>query len=395
MQLEESMELTKKVRNYIPNDISFDILSKLPMKSLKRFTCVCKFWANLFENHQLMKMYRKHLYLSNYDDHHYSRLLLKQTPASYEFDGNDNIFLFSGETFGNSIKLDWPPPFKENCRDIFIVGSTVNGILCLCQGDGRGDTSWINQKVVLWCPYTEEFNVIPDGSFDRTILKAFPPDSVFDDLPIIPTIVNIHGFGYDPVTDDYKLIRYFCFFDDIKNSNPNEETLWQIYSLKSNCWRDLQVKMPNHFWNNWFQEVGYSMYFHGMCHWWGYEDYFGEEILVSFNLSDEVIIETPFHSNCGRFVKHLVVLHDSIAAIEYGNSFYFFISILGEIGVEESWTRLYRIGPLPDMEPIGVGNNGDIFFSGWLEKIEKFNLNTELIEDTGINGKFRCCQMIV
>lgn len=40
----------KKVRNHIPNDLAFSILSKLPLKSFKRFECVCKPWALLFEN---------------------------------------------------------------------------------------------------------------------------------------------------------------------------------------------------------------------------------------------------------------------------------------------------------------------------------------------------------
>lgn len=62
------------------------------------------------------------------------------------------------------------------------------------------------QKIVLWNPYTGDFKVLPSGSFEHTVLKAFPPGLVFEDLPLIPTFVNIHGFGYDHVTDDYKLI---------------------------------------------------------------------------------------------------------------------------------------------------------------------------------------------
>jgi len=224
MQL--SMALTKKkVSNYIPHDISFDILSKLPMKSLKRFTCVCKFWANLFEKPQFMSMFRNSLLLPKYDDYHNSCLLLKQTPAE-DHDDDNNIFLLSGETFENSVKLDWPPPFEENREDLSIVGSVVNGILCLCQGNGRGNTTWINvQKIVLWNPYTEEFKVIPSGSFERTILKAFPPG-----------FVNIHGFGYDLVTDDYKLIRvrkngdifYLNGIEEVERFNLNTDMIEKV-----------------------------------------------------------------------------------------------------------------------------------------------------------------------
>ncbi|RHN70242.1 putative F-box domain, galactose oxidase/kelch, beta-propeller, F-box associated interaction [Medicago truncatula] len=391
-QLKESMALTKKeVSNHIPRDISFLILSKLPVKSLKRFTCVCKFWANFFEKPQFMSMY-----LSKYDDHHNSRLLLKQTPSFFDYDDHDYLFLLLGETFENSVKLDWPPPIDVDREGILIAGSIVNGILCLCQGNGRGDTTWIAQKVVLWNPSTEEFKVIPNGSFEHAILKAFPPGTVFEDLPVINTIVNIHGFGYDPVSDDYKLIRCFCFFDNPEKRDPNDEILWQIYDLRSNCWRDLQVEMPSHLWTDMWQETGYAVYLQGMCHWWGYEDYFGDEVLVSFNLSNEVFITTPFNHNYGRFAKHMVVLKESIAMIEYQDSSCLYISILGEFGVADSWTRLLKIGPLPGvLEPIGVGKNGDIFYINYDEEVARFDLNAEVIEDMGVNGRHRCSQMVI
>jgi len=403
MQLKESMALTKKVSNHIPRDLSFDILSKLPLKSLKRFICVCKFWANLFEKAQFMSVYRNNFFLSRsrYDDHQNSRLLLKVTPDFVSFGYNDKMFLLSGDTFENSVKLDWPPPFEEDFEGIFIIGSVVNGILCLCQGGMRGDSSYIEykpeQKVVLWNPSTYEFKAIPNGSFEHIILKAFPPGSVFEDLPRIPTLINIHGFGYDHVTDDYKLIRYFCFFDDIEKDDPSDESLWQIYSLKSNSWRDLEVDMPNHSWTDQWQNNGKSVYCQGMCHWWGYEDYDGKEVLVSFRLSDEDFITTPLGHNYDKFDRNLVVLKESIAMIDYDYRYScFFISILCEFGVAESWTRLYKIGPLYGVdEPIGVGKNADIFFIKTNEEVARFDLNTELIEDIGVKGRYKCCQMVI
>ncbi|XP_058732594.1 F-box/kelch-repeat protein At3g06240-like [Vicia villosa] len=394
MKLEESLEVKRKVLDYIPNDISFDILLKLPVKSLKRFTCVCHFWAYLFKNPLFMKMYCTHFFLSKYEYHHNFRLLLKQ--REYWYEDISDIFLLSGKNFENKVKLDWPPPFQMYREDTFILGSAVNGIICIYQGSGFGNTSRINQEVVLWNPSTREFKVIPSGSFERTILKAYPPGSVFEDLPIIPTISNIHGFGYDLVTNDYKLIRYFCIVDYYNSTDPNENTLWQIYSLKSNSWRDLKIKMPNYSWNNKLTDhIGDAIYFRGMCHWWGCEDYFGEVMLVSFNLAEEVVITTPTKPiSCG-FSKYMVVLNDSIAMIEDENIFYFSILILGEIGVAESWTRLFRIGPLSDVnKPIGVGKNGDIFLNRYSE-IENFNLDTEMIEEIGFSGEFNQSQIII
>lgn len=46
----------EKVRNHIHDDIAFSILSKLPLKSLKRFEYVRKSWSQLLENPQFMSM---------------------------------------------------------------------------------------------------------------------------------------------------------------------------------------------------------------------------------------------------------------------------------------------------------------------------------------------------
>jgi len=53
---------SEKVRNY--DDIVFSILSKLPIKSLKRFECVAKSWSLLFKNDHFMNMFRNN-FLSN------------------------------------------------------------------------------------------------------------------------------------------------------------------------------------------------------------------------------------------------------------------------------------------------------------------------------------------
>ncbi|CAK8571902.1 unnamed protein product [Lathyrus sativus] len=59
--------MEKKVSNFINDDLSFNILSKLPLKSVKRFGCVCKSWSIIFENHHFMKMFR-----SNFISNHHS-----------------------------------------------------------------------------------------------------------------------------------------------------------------------------------------------------------------------------------------------------------------------------------------------------------------------------------
>ncbi|CAJ2632399.1 unnamed protein product [Trifolium pratense] len=251
-----------------------------------------------------------------------------------------------------------------------------------------------SRKLVLWSPSTDEFKVIPNGSIEHLILKASPPGTVLEELPIIPTFVAIHGFAYDPVTDEYKLIRRSGFSRDLY-SNYENESFWQIYSLKSNCWRDqVQVEMSCN--NNMATTVRYPLNFRGMCLWLGDEAFFGgEDVLISFNLSDETFIRTPLiHADDDSFVEHLVVLKESITLMEMDNYGGYLISILGELGIAESLTRLFRTGLLPGIrEVIGVGKNGNIFFVTRDEEITRYNLNTEMIEEIGVRGRFGSCQM--
>ena len=366
--------LNEKVSNNVPEDLALNILAKLPVKSLKRFRCVRKSCADLLEDPHFKSMYYENL-ISKNDD---SCLLLQQQMSSTR---QENLFLLSGERYENKVKLDWPPPFQENNAGISVYGSCINGTICIHQGAN------INMKVVFWNPTTEEFKVIPSGLVN---------------VPGLDFSITIHGFGYDHVTDDYKMIQVVhCFKDAYEpmEKYPNiPEPFWQIYSLKSNCWRKLDLEMTCMV----LQPVGSATYLNGVCHWLCIEDKnqeMEEELLVSFDMSNEMFLTTSIDQhNCYEFVdRYLAVFNGSVATItkvEKNNCFD--ISILGEVGVKESWVKLFTIGPLPCVEhSIGVGNKGDIFFWKNDDELAWFDSSTRTIEEIGIKGEAYCCQTMI
>jgi hypothetical protein len=95
---------TEKVSNHIPHDLEFFIVSKLPIKSLKRFSCVRKSWSLLFQNSNFMNMYRNYFISSNHSSYEKdgSCLLLQQTLSN--FPNHHVLYLISGETFENKVK---------------------------------------------------------------------------------------------------------------------------------------------------------------------------------------------------------------------------------------------------------------------------------------------------
>ncbi|XP_050891241.1 putative F-box protein At3g16210 [Lathyrus oleraceus] len=375
----------EKVRNFIPDDLAFSILSNLSLKPLKRFECVCKSWNLLFENPYFISLYQKKFLSNNqlyYDD---KSLLIHQT--MYDDDGKFILRSLSGERFEKMDKLNWPNPFKEDDPGFEICGSSsINGIFCLiCY-------SQPNIRVVLWNPATGEFKVVPNSPIEI--------------VPYMNIDIIGHGFGYDCVGDDYKVIRrVLCSpkIDDyiMSSKDISYDPFWETYNLKSNTWKKLEFNYPVNYEKD-------GVFLAGVFHWWGENIFFNinddeeeEEAayLLSFNLNTEVFTMTglPLEDNTSDFeymCRDLMVLNGSIALLSnysnvetYPSNDNFYIYILGELGVKDSWFKLFTIQPLPCIDfPIGAGKKGDILFIKEDGKLAYFDLTTEMIEELGFVG---------
>ncbi|AES98726.2 F-box protein interaction domain protein [Medicago truncatula] len=351
--------------NHIPEDLALFILSKLPLKSLKRFGCVKKTWSLLFENSYFITMFRTNFISiphSYYDD---TTLILQEiveTPLKCY------IHSLSGERFENRLKFHMPNPFQVEDPLLYILESgSTNGTLCLYGGP---------DELVLWNPSTDELNVVPSSS-----MVSMPP---YRD-----PYTTLHGFGYDHVRDDYKIIRCIHFFllegedlfrlnlskEDVQRDEISYARVWEIYSLRCLLYTD------------------------GIWHWLSRNN--AQHYMVSFDLSNHVLFKTltplaiPIdidpNFDFENVSKELVMLNGSIALISwYEDTTTFHISVLGELGVSESWTKLFIIGPLSDLftYPIGAGSNGDIFFKAGDGKLV-FDLRTQMIEKLDGVEKFR------
>jgi molecular chaperone HtpG len=400
MEKKSVIATKEKVNTYIPDDIVFSILSKLSLKSFKRFECVHKSWSLLFQNTHFMSMFRNNLLSNSYHCSYYdgASLLLKVYEPHQEV-----LYSLSGKKFENKIKLDFSNPFtNQNYFHIFGFGS-INDILCIF------DDECCYQKLVLSNIHTNKFKVIPPSRVD--LIELSIPNVAKDNISIA-VLPYLHGVGYDCVTDDYKIIRYVCFVCDVHGLEEKYvdsllgdiclDALWEIYSLRSNSWRKLDVDMPYSL------EVseGTQVYLDGVCHWLCEDDYESgpfRPCLVSFYLSNEVSFITPIPSDIDDCfdVKaswiNLAVLNGSITLISFHvDTTTCYISILGEIGIKESWTRLFNIGPLPYISrPIGVGTKGEIFFTRKDNELAWFDLRTQTMEKLGYKAKYPNCRITI
>ncbi|XP_058762076.1 putative F-box protein At3g16210 [Vicia villosa] len=394
---------SNKVSNHIPDDASLSILSKLSIKSLKRFQCVCKQWSMLFQNPYFMNIYRNHIIHTNHSDYHDDEVSLILHHA-IEVNSSDtpghgcrsNLYFVSGDRFENMLKFDFSLPFQVLGPVITIIGSTsINGTLCL-------STFFNDEKhVVLWNPATDEFNVIPPSPVESS--------------PYRSVVASVHGFGYDQLNDDYKVIRYVEFnsltcdelyfrgmsWKDPLFRNVSLEPLWEIYSLKSSTWKKLDVDIPMVFCPE-TSNVLIRFYLDGMCHWCDKIEIDNDgSYFVSFDVSNEVSFTTPLPLDIDdtfdlRSAKRrLVILNESIGLITYSQEMNtLHISVLGEIGVKESWTKLFIIGSLSFVDyPVEAGRNGDLFLVKKDGELACFNLVTQMVMELGVVGSM--IQMVI
>ncbi|XP_045791066.1 putative F-box protein At3g16210 [Trifolium pratense] len=241
----------EEVSTYIPDDIVFFILSKLPLKSIKRFECVRKSWSLLFENHSFMNMFRNNCLASSHRCSYYdgaSLLLTVYKPrASY---------YLSDDRFQNKVKLDWSHLFENqnNLPETLNSFGSINGTICFHDQGRFGKTVLWN-----WNPATHTFKILP---LSPLIESSLPNVDFFR----VQVITDIHGFGYDNLTNDYKIIRYVsitvehryyrnCIFNEYLNP------FWEIYSLRSNSWKELDVCVPSSY-----QTKRTQVYMDHVCH---------------------------------------------------------------------------------------------------------------------------------
>jgi molecular chaperone HtpG len=96
---------TGKVSNHIPDDVAISILSKLPLKSLKRFESACKSWSMLFQNPYFMKIYRNRIIYRTHSEYDDATLILRHTIED-EHLFRSTLYFISGERFENRVKLN-------------------------------------------------------------------------------------------------------------------------------------------------------------------------------------------------------------------------------------------------------------------------------------------------
>lgn len=194
------------------SDVLVDILSRLPVKSLRRFQCASKSWHALISHSHFVK---KHLSLINNTTNSFKLIFETRPLQSLDY---QVLLKYLKEDYGAPIaptELDYPVMTPNS--SLLIFGS-CNGLICL---------QFDKTNIVLWNPCTGESNLLPQAT-------------IFDGVHDCGSI--FYGFGYDSKAEDYKVMR-----GGFKGEYGSDgyswrlETIIEVFSLKNGSWRSTQV----------------------------------------------------------------------------------------------------------------------------------------------------------
>ncbi|CAI9295056.1 unnamed protein product [Lactuca saligna] len=175
------------------------------------------------------------------------------------------------------------------------IGS-CNGTFCL----------WTKKGLILWNPSIRRKLIVPE----------FPQRSE-------PFTLRGIGFGFDPISDDYKVVQT----SNVKGNNSF------VYAVKSGTW--CEIASPKH--QNQIQSIRYdSFFFNGVLHWVTYINQREKKTgciscILTFNLSTHVFDMIPVPMSVRIWVTSgLTTMQGSLALISCNDE------------ISESWIRVWR-----------------------------------------------------
>ncbi|RHN45282.1 putative F-box domain-containing protein [Medicago truncatula] len=355
----------------LPQDLVSRILTKLPAIELSKCKSICKSWLALITNPQFITNY-----YTIYNNQHEHLLVIRRpflcglktyiSHLSWNFN-DPKKHIISSEIFN--------PPYEYNSDHKYwteIMGP-CNGIYFL-----EGNPN------VMMNPSLIQFMVLPQSHF--TAPQGFYSFSEY------------YGFGFDPKTNDYKVVLLKDLW--LKETDERQNGYWnvELYSFNSNSWRKLDAEdLPLPF-DIWGSSRIYT-FVRNCCHWWGFIDGNIGDVVLAFDMVDERFrkIKVPKieHSNSsGECFKTLVPFDesDTIGVIVYpvkGLEKWFDVWVMNDYSDEGSWMKLYSIGPVPVIyKLVGFYGSNRFLWKDSNERLVLYEAESGNIRYLQVSGKY-------
>ncbi|XP_047335424.1 F-box protein CPR1-like [Impatiens glandulifera] len=337
----------------LPDDIRYEILSRLPVKSLLRLRVTSRFWLTLIGSPNFIK---SHLKQSVKTKNNLNLILSYYSPGLFDFSRLCRLDLDSVEGGGilQPVEIN-DNPLRHHLYKNRIWG-TCDGLLCL-SNTKQATLSWNPSTRIIVGPLNQSNINQNDGSIcvieyiDIVVLwNPSTKSSIELPFPLIEIKDGRHlhhyrtyGFGYDNTNDDYKVVRVVVVQDVVINYEV------KVYSLRSNSWHTAD-KFPNQYPN--FNGIRNSVA-GGAMHWISVDADLNSSI-IAFDLGLETyrVIQLPVCRDL-EFYVYLTSFGGCLSLTCHHYSGYVDIWLLKQYGeANESWSRFITLAAeenIPDM----------------------------------------------
>ncbi|KAH7838320.1 hypothetical protein Vadar_024959 [Vaccinium darrowii] len=218
------------------------------------------------------------------------------------------------ESLDNAVELD--NPLKSDDFLTVILGS-CDGLICLINNGER--------ELAIWNPSTRRCQKLPFTEDEYPGYATGAPH-------------EIYGFGYDSVTDDYKLARFVQFLR--RDDRDSFGSFVKVYSMKSNSWRRIE-------------DFPYYLHCERFCgvlvcsalHW-----VVGRNLsdtansVAAFDLTSEdykLVPQPEFSDN--TFRMNIAELGGCLCILCNHNKVRVDVWVMKDYGVKESWKKLFSV----------------------------------------------------
>ncbi|KAI9123662.1 hypothetical protein K1719_004962 [Acacia pycnantha] len=311
----------------LPLEVTFVILSRLPVKSLLRFRCTCKLWRSLIDSSHFISFHLRNSLETNSNN-----LLIFRHDSDIhvvDFDKLDAAFevVHPLMCYGNPLK---------------VLGS-CNGLICICN---------VAEDIALWNLSTRQHKIIALLPVER---RPESDSSLF--------AARGYGFGYDSFSDDFKLLRISCFVDLHTRSFESQV---KIYSLRTNSWKSIQ-RMPYALCS---RTMG--VFVGGALHWVVTRklELDSPDLIIAFDLKHENFREVPMPElgNESNFQMKVALLGQSLCMLANYQYTRVDFWVMKEYGHKETWCNLFilnqspELGSLKSVKPLAYSRDGNKVF---------------------------------
>ncbi|EYU24906.1 hypothetical protein MIMGU_mgv1a021233mg [Erythranthe guttata] len=342
--------------DYFPAELQSAILQKLPVKSLIRFTTVCKSWRSIITSPNFIQSH-----LSEGKNH--TQILLKrfdQTDEREHFSLLNLVAENGALSVNSSSHLEFPVKSRTACSPI--VGC-CDGVVCLLETCSARSSP---KDVILWNPSIRTHLVLPTPTIN-------PKESH----------MVVLGFGSDANHAHHKVVRLVY--------KPNDFGA-EVFSVKTRSWRRLSggVGVALRALKTGYCQAYCQAFLNGVVHWLALNPVDRRASFLAFDVGDEVFGEVMLPdclaSECLKMLC-IFVIGESLGVVKYNKGYESWdVWAMKEYRVKESWTKMYTVEV--SARVVGFRNSGEALLALRSLGLVVYNLKTKQMqsEDLGIYG---------